>query len=68
MVGLERDLIKQVTFTRDILACLHNQSHLSELSQLANDLWDYKGATTGPQVSRLPHAVAAFVDNASQHL
>lgn len=37
----------------------------SELYQLANDFWDYRGNLTGPQFFRLPRAIEEFVRGAS---
>lgn len=36
----------------------------AELYQLANDFWEYRGALIGPQIFRLPRAVAAFANGA----
>jgi hypothetical protein len=37
----------------------------AELYQLANDFWEYRGALIGPQLYRLPRAVAAFTNGTS---
>lgn len=36
-----------------------------ELYQLANDFWDYRGNLIGPQLFRLPRAIAQFLNDAS---
>ena len=35
----------------------------AEVYQLANEIWGYRGAFTGPPIFRLPRAIAAYLEN-----